>query len=91
MGDAARLAAWPHSLHRRPDGNVQVTVVVQGRASGLQQVMLRAQLESQKPIDVFKGKKHAEPLRAYRALVVMQQRQGLYSMLCVASPSASLV
>lgn len=47
-----------------------------------EQVMRRAQLTSQKPIDVFKGKKHAEPLRAYRTLVATQQRQGLYSMPC---------
>ncbi len=52
-----------------------------------EQVMGRAQLTSQKPIDVFKGKKHAEPLRAYRALVVTQQRADLYSMPCAAAPS----
>ena len=40
--------------------------------------MGRAQLSSQKPIDVFKGNKYAEPLRAYRALVVTERRQGLY-------------
>ena len=39
--------------------------------------MRRAQLTSQKPIDVFKGKKYAEPLRAYQALVTTQQRAGL--------------
>ncbi len=52
-----------------------------------EQVMGRAQLASQKPIDVFKGKKHAEPLRAYRTLVVTQQRAGLYSMPCAAASS----
>ncbi len=49
--------------------------------------MGRAQLSSQKPIDVFKGKKYAEPLRAYQALVTTQQRAGLYSMACAAAPS----
>jgi hypothetical protein len=52
-----------------------------------EQVMLRAQLESQKPIDVFK--KHAEPLRAYRALVITQKRQGLYAMPCAAESTTA--
>jgi hypothetical protein len=52
-----------------------------------EQVMGRAQLASQKPIDVFKGKKHAEPLRAYRTLVITQQRAGLYAMPCAAAAS----
>lgn len=56
-----------------------------------EQVMGRAQLASQKPIDVFKGKKHAEPLRAYRALVVTRRRQGLYSMPCAAVSSLAPV
>ena len=50
-------------------------------------VMRRAQLSSQKPIDVFKGKKYAEPLRAYQALVTTQQRAGLYGMACAAAQS----
>jgi hypothetical protein len=52
-----------------------------------EQVMGRAQLADQKPIDVCKGNKHAEPLRAYRTLVVTQQRAGLYSMPCAAVAS----
>jgi hypothetical protein len=52
-----------------------------------EQVMGRAQLASQKPIDVFKGKKYAEPLRAYQALVVTQRRAGLYAMPCAAVAS----
>ncbi|PPE66360.1 hypothetical protein [Caldimonas caldifontis] len=52
-----------------------------------EQVMGRAQLTSQKPIDVFKGKKHAEPLRAYRTLVVTQRRSGLYALPCAAASS----
>jgi hypothetical protein len=50
-----------------------------------QQVMHKAGLESQKPSDVFKGKKYAEASRAYRALVVTRQRQGLYVMPCSAT------
>ncbi|MER0899527.1 hypothetical protein AAA538_08305 [Pseudomonas aeruginosa] len=58
-----------------------------GEPRSSEQVMGRAQLYSQKPIDVFKGKKYAEPLRAYQALVTTQQRAGLYSMACAAAPS----
>lgn len=57
--------------------------------------MQRAGLESDKLIDLFKvkprdkGKPEAEgPLFAYRALVVTQKRQGLYSMPCAATPQA---
>jgi hypothetical protein len=49
--------------------------------------MGRARIASQKPIDVFKGKEHAEPLRACRSLVVTKQRAGLYSMPCAAASS----
>ncbi|MFN3302356.1 MAG: PPC domain-containing protein [Roseateles sp.] len=58
-----------------------------GEPRSSEQVMGRAQLSSQKPIDVFKGKKYAEPLRAYQALVTTQQRAGLYSMACAAGQS----
>lgn len=58
-----------------------------GEPRSSEQVMGRAQLSSQKPIDVFKGKRYAEPLRAYQALVTTQQRAGLYSMACAAAPS----
>ncbi len=58
-----------------------------GEPRNSEQVMRRAQLTSQKPIDVFKGKKYAEPLRAYQALVTTQQRAGLYSMACAAAQS----
>lgn len=54
-------------------------------------IMLRAGLASDKPIDVFKVKardkgkpEYARRLAAYQALVVTQQRQGLYSMPCAA-------
>jgi hypothetical protein len=59
-------------------------------------LMGRADLQSDKPIDVFKvkardkGKPESErPLAAYRALVVTQQRAGLYSMPCAAATAAS--
>jgi len=54
-----------------------------------EQVMGRAHPSSQKPIDVFKGEKYAEPLRAYQALVTTQQRARLYSMACAAASLAS--
>ena len=62
-----------------------------------ERIMQRAGLDSDKLIDLFKvkprdkGKPEAEgPLAAYRALVVTQKRQGLYSMPCAANPSAAL-
>lgn len=61
-----------------------------GEPRSSQQVMGRAQLSSAKPIDVFKGRKYAEPLRAYQALVTTQQRAGLYSMACAAPPILAL-
>lgn len=54
----------------------------------------RTGLGSEKPIDLFKvkardkGKPEAEgPLSAYRILVVIQGRHGLYSMPCAAPAS----
>jgi hypothetical protein len=47
-----------------------------------EQIMFRANLKSDKPIDVFKAKAHADPKRAYQALVITQRRAGLYSMPC---------
>jgi hypothetical protein len=56
--------------------------------------MQRAGLESDKPVDVFKvkrrdkGKPEVERRQAaYHALVVTQQRQGLYSMPCAPASS----
>ncbi|AOK05707.1 hypothetical protein LGM90_26520 [Burkholderia sp. AU28942] len=52
-------------------------------------IMQRAGLASDKPIDVFKVKtrdkgkpEYEQPLAAYRALVITQRRQGLYSLAC---------
>ncbi|WP_062191389.1 hypothetical protein [Caldimonas taiwanensis] len=63
-----------------------------GEPRTAEQIMQRAGLDSDKPIDVFKvkardkGKSEAEgPLFAYRTLVVTQQRAGLYSMPCAIS------
>jgi hypothetical protein len=58
-----------------------------GEPRNSEQVMRCAQLTSQKPIDVFKGKIYAEPLRAYRTIVITQQRAGLYAMPCAAVAS----
>lgn len=43
-------------------------------------VMQRAARRSSKPIDVFKN--HVDALRAYKALVVTNQKEGLYRMPC---------
>jgi ribosomal protein S27E len=63
-----------------------------GEPRRAEQIMQRAGLESDKPIDVFKvkprdkGKPEAEgPLAAYRELVVTQKRAGLYSMPCASA------
>jgi hypothetical protein len=45
-------------------------------------VMRQANRRSSKPIDVFKNS--PEPLRAYKALVVTDQKEGLYRMPCAA-------
>ena len=57
-----------------------------------ERVMQRAGQKSDKPIDLFKIKAkdkgnplHAARLAAYGALVVTQQRAGLYSMPCAAA------
>ena len=54
-------------------------------------IMSRAQLSSDKPIDVFKVKtqnkgnpKYEGPLRAYSTLVTIDQRDGTYAMPCAA-------
>jgi hypothetical protein len=60
-----------------------------GEPMRAERIMERAQLSSDKPIDVFKvksrdkGKPGADlPLIAYRKLVNTQKRQGLYAMPC---------
>ena len=62
-----------------------------GEPMRAERIMERAQLSSDKPIDVFKvksrdkGKPGADlPLIAYRKLVSTQKRQGLYAMPCAA-------
>ena len=54
-------------------------------------VMSRAEVSSDKPIDVFKVKtqnkanpKYEDPLRAYKTLVTTNQRAGTYAMPCAA-------
>lgn len=56
-----------------------------------EQVMKRAGLDSDKPIDLFKIKAKdknkpgpAARLAAYHALVITRQREGLYAMPCAA-------
>ncbi|WP_303785799.1 hypothetical protein [Azovibrio restrictus] len=70
----------------------------QGEPMSGERIMRRAGLKSDKPIDVFKvkardkGKPEVERrLAAYHALVLTQQRAGLYSMPCAAAPSLAPV
>lgn len=86
------LRDWPHGPIRCTDGQTAIFKALwsfRGEPMLGERVMQRANLDSDKPIDLFKvkardkGKPEAEgPLFAYRALVVTQQRQGLYSMPC---------
>ena len=54
----------------------------EGKDRSAEDVMSRAGRRSAKPIDVFKA--HPEPKRAYEALVVTNQKEGLYRMPCAA-------
>lgn len=89
------LPDWPHGPIRLTEAQAAVFDALwsfKGEPRTAEQIMRRAGLDSDKPIDVFKvkardkGKPEAEgPLFAYRALVVVQGRQGLYSMPCAAA------
>ncbi len=84
------LPDWPHGPIRLTEAQAVVFKALwsfKGEPRTAEQIMRRAGLDSDKPIDVFKGKKYAEPLRAYQALVTTQQRAGLYSMPCAAAAS----
>jgi len=92
------LPDWPHGPIRLTEAQAAVFEALwsfKGEPRTADQIMRRAGLNSDKPIDVFKvktrdkGKPEAEgPLVAYRALVqVVQGRPGLYSMPCAAALS----
>lgn len=93
------LPDWPHGPIRLTEAQAAVFDALwsfKGEPRTADQIMRRARLNSDKPIDVFKvkardkGKPEAEgPLFAYRALVVVQGRQGLYSMPCAAAATAA--
>lgn len=93
------LPDWPDGPIRCTDGQAAVFKSLwsfKGEPVTAERVMQRADLDSDKPIDVFKvkardkGKPEAEgPLAAYRALVVTQKRQGLYSMPEAATPTTA--
>ena len=93
------LPDWPDGPIRCTDGQAAVFKSLwsfKGEPVTAEPVMQRADLDSDKPIDVFKvkardkGKPEAEgPLAAYRALVVTQKRQGLYSMPEAATPTTA--
>jgi dipeptidyl aminopeptidase/acylaminoacyl peptidase len=84
------LPDWPHGPIRLTEAQAAVFDALwsfKGKPVTAERVMQRAGWKSDKPIDVFKvkardkGKPEAEgPLFAYRALVVVQGRQGLYSI-----------
>ena len=52
----------------------------EGKDRSAEDVMTRAGRRSSKPIDVFKN--HVDTLRAYKALVVTNQKEGLYRIPC---------
>jgi hypothetical protein len=91
------LADWPRGAIRCTEGQAAVFRALwsfAGEPMPAERIMQRANLESEKPIDVFKikardkGKPEAEgPLFAYRSLVIAQKRAGLYSMPCAANRS----
>jgi len=84
---------------RFTDGQAGVLAALwsfKGEATTAERIMQRAGLESAKPIDLFKikardkGKPEPEAQHAaYGALVVTQQRAGLYSMPCAGKQSSS--
>ena len=81
------------------DGQAKVFAALwsfKGEATTAERIMKRAGLESAKPSDLFKikardkGKPEPEAQHAaYGALVVTQQRAGLYSMPCAVNQSSS--
>ena len=89
------LPDWPHGPIRLTEAQAAVFDALwsfKGEPRTADQIMRRAGLNSDKPIDVFKvkardkGKPEAEgPLFAYRTLVVTQKRAGLYAMPCAAA------
>ena len=80
---------------RFTDGQAKVFEALwsfKGEATTAERIMQRAGLDSAKPSDLFKIKtkdkgkpEHEARLAAYGALVVTQQRAGLYSMPCAAA------
>ena len=86
------LPEWPHDLIHCSEGQAAIFKALwsfHGKPAKAEQIMQRAGLKSDKPIDLFKvksqdkGKPEAEgPLFAYRRLVTTQQRLGLYAMPC---------
>lgn len=70
--------AEPIRLSKAQGDVFRVLWEFEGRDRKARDVMARAGRRSDKPIDVFK--RHPEPLRAYRALVQTNQKEGLYRM-----------
>lgn len=93
------LPDWPHGLIHCTEGQAAIFEALwsyKGEPMTAEWVMRRANLSSDKPIDLFKvksrdkGKPEAEgPLFAYNSLVDTQQRQGLYAMPCASGQKRS--
>src|SRR5690606_13655233 len=94
------LTDWSHGPIRLTEAQAAVFDALwsfRGEPRTAEQIMRRAGLDSDKPIDVFKvkardkGKHEAEgPLFAYRELVETRRREGLYWMPCAAAEVSAL-
>ncbi|TSE34946.1 hypothetical protein Tfont_02457 [Tepidimonas fonticaldi] len=94
------LPEGPHGPIRLTEAQAAVFDALwsfKGEPRTAEQIMRRAGLDSDKPIDVFKvkardrGKPEAEgPLVAYRELVETRRREGLYWMPCAAAEVSAL-
>lgn len=86
------LPDWQHGLIHCTEGQAAIFETLwsyKGESMSAERIMRRANLSSDKPIDLFKiksrdkGKPDVEgPLFAYNTLVITQRRQGLYAMPC---------
>lgn len=93
------LPEWQHGPIRCTDGQAAIFNALwsfKGEQKSAEQIMLRANLESDKPNDLFKIKardkgkpENQGPLFAYQTLVKTHKHQGLYWMPCAANRELS--
>jgi hypothetical protein len=93
------LADWPHGVIRCTEKQAAVFKALwsfQGIPVTADKIRFEADIDSDKPIDVFKVKTRDKdkpevggPLFAYRALVKVNRREGLYAMACAATSQGS--